>query len=167
MGWRTGVRKISIDVLNKILSVALVDHNRTKVKAPSVNTVQILQSDALELLIKRPRSKTSGSLNQSRIPRLGTKKIGDWAEELVYRWLCENLNPGERDTVDWVAQRGETPGWDISYLSATGDQVYVEVKATTSNRFYAIEITGNEWRAAELQGENYILIFHKLTSYLQ
>ena len=56
-----------------------------------------------------------------------------------------------------MAQRGETPGWDITYTSVSGSQISVEVKATTSARFSALEITGNEWRAAELQGENYVL----------
>ena len=33
----------------------------------------------------------------------------------------------------------------------------MEVKATTAALFSAIEVTGNEWKAAKLHGDNYVL----------
>jgi Domain of unknown function (DUF3883) len=158
MGWRTAVREISTDVLDAILLAARAVRNRSQLQVPSLASVQLVQSAPSELVITRPRPKAPGSTNADRLSTRRMKEIGDWAEELVYRWLCETLAPSEQETVDWVAQRGETPGWDISYFSEAGAQISVEVKATTSGRFSSIDITGNEWRAAELHGENYVLV---------
>lgn len=157
MGWRTGVREISAEVFDDILSDALGKRQATRTKEPSVVSARVLQSDPSELLIARPASKIGGVARASRYSSRRTKEIGDWAEELVYRWLCDTLTPSERDTIDWVAQRGETPGWDISYTSDASAHISVEVKATMSARFSVVEITANEWHAAELQGDDFVL----------
>lgn len=144
VGWRTCVREISTDVLNQVLKSAHDSGDRGHLKKASVADAQVLQSEPSDLLIKRPASKGIGSVYAGRHLGRELKETGDWAEELVYRWLFDTLSAAERDTLDWVAQRGESPGWDIAYVSADGRQVVVEVKATTLARFAAVEVTSNE-----------------------
>jgi len=158
MGWRTGVREISTGVLDAILEVAGAKAGSAQAKArTSVADAHVSQSEPSDLLITRPRSRVTGFPQGARQLARELREIGNWAEELVYRWLFDTLGTTERDTLDWVAQRGEAPGWDIAYTSEVGSQMYVEVKATTLARFSAIEVTSNEWRAAERYGDNYIL----------
>jgi hypothetical protein len=158
LGWRTGIREISVDTLQDILAAAHMERHRSPSKSPSPASVQLDQSDPSELIIRRPRFTKPKLANTGRRSTKRAKEIGDWAEELVYRWLCQTLEPSERETVDWLAQRGETPGWDISYISTAGAEISVEVKATTAARFAAIDISANEWRACKLRGENYVLV---------
>ena len=64
--------------------------------------------------------------------------------------------PEEAKTIDRRADKGETPGWDID--DSSGGQLFaVEVKSTAGPSFLSIELTANEWRAAESEGVNYRL----------
>ena len=85
------------------------------------------------------------------------KEIGDRAEELVYHWLRDNRPGVLRDSVDWLAQRGETPGWDIEYTDQSGARIAVEVKGTTVARYTSIELTANEWNAAGAERDKYMI----------
>jgi len=75
----------------------------------------------------------------------------------VFRWLKANLPEPVRDSVDWVARRGETPGWDIQYRDESGELIAVEVKASTLSKFTTLEVTSNEWEAAQTKGNHYRL----------
>jgi hypothetical protein len=156
MGWRTGVREITHDIFSQIVETARVTRSSQQVKRASVADAKLSQAEPSELLIKRPLNKSRSEYGLRTSSR-ELRQIGEWAEELVYRWLSIKLAITECDTLDWVAQRGETPGWDIAYTSESGAQIHVEVKATTLGRFSGIDITGNEWRAAQRDGENYVL----------
>lgn len=71
------------------------------------------------------------------------KKIGDIGEELVLNYLkmigAENIL--------WIAQLGETPGYDISY-EVQGEEFYLEVKSTQASTLSRFIITQNELNAA-------------------
>jgi len=55
-----------------------------------------------------------------------------------------------------VAKEGEKPGWDIHYND--GDYlVAVEVKGTSGSLFSNIELTAQEWKAAQSLGDRYWL----------
>ena len=58
--------------------------------------------------------------------------------------------------VRWLSDAGELPGYDIDYEDE-GIRHAVEVKGTTGSYFPAIELTINEWRAAEKLGERFWL----------
>ena len=165
MGWRTGVREISDEVLEEILVAAGTNkqkHPSTPPVPPDVDAHD--ECDPSELIVSRPPSSKTNTVVYGKRWAKRTKEIGDWAEEYVYKWLCQTLEVGERETVDWVAQRGETPGWDISYVSKAGQKISVEVKATTAARFSGIDITANEWLAAEQRGEHYLLVLVTLAT---
>ncbi len=158
LGWRTAVRPISSASLEQILiagrSVTPEAHRRLA----SVTGSQATVCDPFELLVEHPPSAPGTTNSRHRPhPSRDLKRIGDWAEEFVYRWLCETLKEEERESVDWVAQRGETPGWDIAYTMANSIKVVVEVKATTATRFSVVEITRKEWLAAGRFRENFVL----------
>ena len=71
--------------------------------------------------------------------------------------FLRSLEPALREIVD-VAGRGDTPGWDIEYVTCHGRRHFVEVKGTTGKRFADICLTANEWAAARAKGELYRLL---------
>lgn len=85
-----------------------------------------------------------------------SKAVGDQGEQAVLEWLRRNLDPEESQTVVYDAGDGKTPGYDISYLSG-GEVVGVEVKATRGTAFPSVEITANEWSAAQKMRGRYRL----------
>ena len=87
-----------------------------------------------------------------------SKQIGDRAEEVVIKWLQAKLEPMLTTSITWVAQQGKTPGWDIEFVNEHGDTVSVEVKGTTGSVFQSVEITAQEWTAAQVRREKYWLV---------
>lgn len=51
-----------------------------------------------------------------------------------------------------------TPGWDIEYTTAAGVRHVYEVKGTDRQAFESIDISANEWRAAQSERELYHLV---------
>lgn len=152
-GWGRAVRPISLQTLDAIRRAGESHTGVIETGGDAAEDMSLSPRDLSEVVIRRPKT-ARGGVPSKREPRR-TKEIGDWAEEAVFRWLTEHLTASEVDSLDWHAQRGDTPGWDISYRSTTGDHIAIEVKATTAHQFSAVEITGNEWRAAEASGEHY------------
>ena len=104
-----------------------------------------------------PGGRGSGKASSGITRRSGrAKAIGDAAEEVVKDWLEEHLPTEQRQTVIWVAKKGRKPGWDIQY-EADGRRIVVEVKGTTGASFPNVEVTANEWLAAERERESYRL----------
>ena len=165
MGWRTGVRKITNEIYNSILlavgksievikndSIVLIeDTNPTFIDKPEMSIIKTSRNKKYYI---PPAYK-----NRSRKAKL----IGDRAEEIVYRWLKVNLPADVRESVEWIAKNGQTPGWDIEYYDKNNSLVAVEVKGTESSLFYSIEITANEWNAAISKKDNYWLYIVTLT----
>jgi hypothetical protein len=84
------------------------------------------------------------------------KAIGDRAEHLVKRHLEATLPPDLRATVRHHAADGKTPGYDLSYGDGKS-LVAVEVKGSVQAVVGSIELTANEWRAAQDLGDRYHL----------
>jgi hypothetical protein len=147
MAWRTCVRQISIETFHEILGAAGLD-----LRAPLLPATRALPDVCEahipgELLVPRSHllAQPSGLIDRRSMQ---AKAVGDRAEDLVYRWLLKTLPQPNRASVDWVARRGLTPGWDIEYLDSSGSRKSIEVKGTALSRFAAVELTANEWRAA-------------------
>ena len=154
LGWRTGVREIPLDVFDRILSAA-----RSKPPAPPTsNTSRVtLEDDPTRLFLRRPRPGRLGTTSAGTRKSDRSREVGDWAEERVLEHLRKTFSSRGRDSLRWVAQEGETPGWDISYEDDDGQLIAVEVKGTTLSRFSSLEMTRNEWSAAERMGSRYVL----------
>lgn len=82
-----------------------------------------------------------------------SKEIGDAGENVVLEAEKQKLiSAGRTDLVkkiDHPAARHETPGWDISSFDETGGKIYIEVKASRGKTINGIEISRNEWNAAQ------------------
>ena len=132
------------------------DAKEDEVVLPAMGSVKPLKGEGL--MHCRPKGSgaaTSGAHSGGRRSKR-SKPIGDRGEEIVGDYLREILKPEEAETIEWRADEGETPGWDIEYTS--GEQLFaVEVKSTVGPSFLSIALTANEWRAAQRLGANYRL----------
>ena len=157
MGWRTGVREISLETYEKILSYTnVVVAGSQQFKEVSTEDSAPAVLDLEDAFLKRPKVN-KGKHGEGAKPRYSkrSKEIGDWCEELVVMDLKARLTPLEADSIRWLAREGETPGWDIEYISSNGSKKRVEVKGTTAARFSSLEITSNEWEAAKKHRGDY------------
>lgn len=101
-------------------------------------------------------TQTSGTTTSASRRSKFSKAIGDRAEEVVLSLLRGELPPSTEESLRWVAKEGEKPGWDIQYND--GDYlVAVEVKGTSGSLFSNIELTAQEWKAAQSLGDRYWL----------
>ena len=132
------------------------DAKEDEVVLPAMGSVKPVKGEGL--MHCRPKGSgaaTSGAHSGGRRSKR-SKPIGDRGEEIVGDYLREILKPEEAETIEWRADEGETPGWDIDYRS--GGQLFaVEVKSTVGPSFLSMELTANEWRAAQRLGANYRL----------
>jgi hypothetical protein len=62
-----------------------------------------------------------------------------------------------RDQIVWVANEGETPGYDIEDRRESPPIAY-EVKGTTGSAFPPFDITANELASAEALGDRYFIV---------
>ena len=152
--WGVAVRELPAGAYDLILEGA--DARPIVAKAEDLN-LPAMQPEAagsgslLRIVRKSERSGTgSGGGRRSR----HAKATGDRGEEAVWQFLHATLPSDEAATLRWLAREGKTPGYDISYRSG-GEKIGVEVKASTGGGFPAIELTQNEWAAAEKLGPRY------------
>lgn len=172
IGWRTSVREIANDSFEKIISLAglhtLVLELSKDAIIPPIDIPLPEIDDVIPIEIPNgldgfvePQSpghelspnKTNRSYRRTR----RSKQIGDRAENVVMRWLRTKLSPAILPTLRWVAQDGETPGWDVEF--SDDNQIFaIEVKGTTGKIFQNVEITAQEWNAAKVMGPRYWLV---------
>jgi hypothetical protein len=132
------------------------DAKEDEVVLPAMGSVKPVKGEGLiHCHPKGSGAATSGAHSGGRRSKR-SKPIGDRGEEFARDHLREILTPKEAETIKWRADKGEMPGWDIDYRS--GGQLFaVAVKSTVGPSFLSIELTANEWRAAESEGVNYRL----------
>jgi hypothetical protein len=168
-GWRTGVRNISDDLFDKILTFAGLtssDDSQVDTPLPPLPAPNIEQVVPIELsagldgllspsnLARKPSNGTSIGYRRSK----RSKQIGDRAEEIALKWLMNKLLPAQASSVTWLAQQGKTPGWDIEFTDENGTLIAVEVKGTTGGIFQSIELTAQEWNAAKNKRHHFWLV---------
>jgi len=158
--WGTGVRTISEEVFESILShagaeIPLAVQKQSTLLPPLEEVVGHVSSGGL-LKPTKPATKTgSGTSGGTRRSKF-SKELGDRGEEIVLEHLRQVLTEKDSATLKWTAQEGEKPGWDIEYKS-NGRLIGVEVKATGGSYFPSIELTANEWKAAEQKRSDFRL----------
>jgi hypothetical protein len=161
-----------IDVLPKLtndINSLLTSKSKTKIKEKkdiSLTRIESIEPTILGgaktdsndndiLLYQGPKIYSKTRFDNDRRLSLYAKTVGDRAEEIVIKFLEKSLPQNEKSTIRWISQAGETPGWDISYYNAENQLVAIEVKGTTGDSFPNIEITANEWNAANELQERY------------
>jgi hypothetical protein len=134
------------------------------VKLISVENASIEYSNVLQETKQKSSKNKKGSKSTTYRRNKRSKQIGDWAEEIVFKFLQNNpetpsnmpaLNP--RKDVIWTARAGDKPGYDLSYTSTKGKTVGVEVKGTSSKKMTSFELTSNEWKKAKELKNNYVI----------
>jgi Domain of unknown function (DUF3883) len=162
--WSVAVRLLDKAVYERIIKLSGVrDQLLGSKSAPpesipltdSVQPLIAIPGESLLLIAKHGHTLKSpqGGSRRSR----HAKRIGDRAEEIVFKYLKEHLWGEEGESVTWRSKLLETPGWDIDYTNCAGDLIAVEVKGTSGPIFPAIEMTAREWNTAKEKGENYYL----------
>jgi hypothetical protein len=109
---------------------------------------------------REPKRPTAGGATKAGM-RLSkeSKKVGDQGEKIVYvleQQQCQ-LAGIDIERVVWHAERGETPGWDITACDANGKPVYIEVKASVGTKVSELILTANEWTAAQRHRDKYVI----------
>ena len=98
------------------------------------------------------KTGTSGYGSKKTHGSNDSKKIGDIGEEVVFEWEKERLlSRGFQELsnrVEWVAKKGEKPGYDIRSFNEDGSDRFIEVKSTKAKQHESITITENEWQTA-------------------
>jgi len=121
------------------------------VDTPDVSKVVVIP---IESLLGKRSPRRRGQQNGQRRQSKAAKKIGDAGERIVLdyeeRRLIEAGYSDLADSVRWLADEGETPGYDILSYNEDGSERWIEVKSTTGNKMSSVEITDNELRAARM-----------------
>ncbi|MCH2277007.1 DUF3578 domain-containing protein [Thalassospira sp.] len=111
--------------------------------------------------VPRPApSKTGSSRGGGNNRRSAqSQKVGRAGEQAVLAYEKKKLiDAGREDLaakVVWEDEKANYPGWDISSFEVSGAPICIEVKSTTGNTITNVELTANEWRAAENEGKKY------------
>jgi hypothetical protein len=154
--WGVAVRILPRETYDRILELSgLPVMPREAVAVPEGEIQPEIVSGGEALLVPRMDRVRIGKPNKYRQSRR-SKVVGDQAERVVFDMLKKTLSPNERSSLRWVAKEREQPGWDLQYGEASNVTV-IEVKGTTGAKFPTLEITANEWMAAEALRERYWL----------
>ena len=163
--WGVGVRELPTDTYDRIIGLAGLAGVApvvvpSSVIMPKINEVNIPSGLEERSLLLPQTSTTKGEGGPGRSTERysrNAKQVGDRAEEIVYRYLSDQLSQLGGTELHWAAREGETPGWDIQYIDAHGELTAIEVKGTGANAFTSVELTENEWNAARKLGKRYRL----------
>lgn len=121
-------------------------------------SVQLVEPSIIsEMRVFEPRpparARGQGSRGGKQRRSKESRKVGNAGEIAVVaaekQRLIEAGFPNLADQVDHLAARGQTPGWDIASFDEEGHSILIEVKASKGKSINSIEITRNEWLAAQ------------------
>lgn len=147
------------DVIPKLSDGGLLAENTRRVKKSRIEKAPTPKPNEFcpSVLDEEPRFAITSKVGLEFERRISffSKQIGDRAEEIVIRYLSNTLSPQETETLKWTSRLGETPGWDIEFMDVESNLRAIEVKGTTGNAFPDIELTDNEWQAAQSLRERY------------
>jgi hypothetical protein len=112
----------------------------------------ITVSDFVPRAAVKPRAN-EGKPGMRRRYSAESRKVGDAGELAVMLHEAQKLLKLGHDAlvpkIVHHAAKGEFPGWDITSYDVEGNPIYIEVKASISKVISTIDITANEWAAAQ------------------
>ena len=161
--WRNGVRRLDDTVFKRIVTAAGIEPPSGTPPSiliagmPPLEEVSIPVTST-ELLLARSRAagnRTSGQGAPRRYSRRAAA-IGNRAEQAALTWVKQQYP--EAKHVRWVANDGETPGWDIEVTDRAGEVIAFEVKGTSGRAFPNFDLTDGELRACHRLGKRYWLL---------
>lgn len=164
--WSVAVRWLSRSQFERIVGLSglasVLGATPAPPEMPALGAVKAEQTQGLLVPPSLSGSQAAAG-SQYRRSRFSTA-IGRRAEEVALAELERLIGAIGGTSLRWVAAAGETPGWDIEFYRGS-ELVAVEVKGTTGLRFPSIELTANEWAAAqELRGRYWLCLVASCTS---
>ena len=160
--WRSGVRQLPQGTFDKIVALS-GDGSSTVIQIekspilPPIGEVEIPTGTGNVFLPKQAKPKGQCISNGGTFRRSPyAKLIGDRAEEIAIEWIKQNIAGAKN--IRWVADAGDTPGWDIEYDDSSGALVAVEVKGASGYAFRDFELTANEYKAAHSCAGKYLIM---------
>jgi hypothetical protein len=164
--WRNGVRTIDDVTYQRIMAASGLQTEPTRhiptapPQMPRLEEVIIPAATSDNLLVPTaPPSEDEGTLGANGSSRRYSRQsriIGNRAEALALAWVKRTF-PTARQ-IRWVADQGETPGWDIEVTDEHGGILAVEVKGASGAGFLNFELTPGELRASQQLGNRYWLL---------
>jgi len=145
--WSMAVRNISRATYDYIIELANSSHSETRIKTQTILLVEKnYQKNSARNIIHPQKSYIYQSER--------AKEIGDRGEKIVFDYLVRD---SKYKRVRWVAQNGETPGYDIEIIGENSQIIGVEVKSTNQKHLNSFQLTINEYNAIKTLKERYIL----------
>jgi hypothetical protein len=167
--WRNGVRVLDETTYQQIVAAAgLQTEPPTRPvptapppQMPKLEEVIIPAATTDDLLVPSAPStgtneRTSAQGDSNRRYSRHSTIIGKRAEAIALAWVKQAL-PLARE-VRWVADQGQTPGWDIEVTDERGKVLALEVKGASGRAFLDFELTPGELRASQQLGSRYWLL---------
>jgi len=164
--WRNGVRSLNQATYQEIIAAAGVQNSTLGAPAPAPQLPPledvIIPSATTEGLLVPCAAPTGegGSARQAGTsgPRYSRQStiIGKRAERIAFEWVKRTFLLARQ--VRWVADAGQTPGWDIEVTDEHGGTIAVEVKGASGRAFLNFDLTPGELRAAQEMGSRYLLV---------
>ncbi len=109
---------------------------------------------------KNSKSKKNLNFNFKRRTQ-ESRKVGLAGENYVFEYECLKLKEHNLThlihSIDKHFEKGEYPGWDITSFDEMGNKIFIEVKSTKGKIINNLEITENEWNAANKEREKYFI----------
>jgi hypothetical protein len=142
-GWQVGVREITEEIYQQIIQLSGLDNDPLTDATPVLEPATLQRVENLLRVQARVATGRGGGAGPTTRRSRYAVQIGKAAERVVFDLI-------QRDFPDarWLSEEGELPGYDIGY-EVDGHTYAVEVKGTTGTSFPSIELTANEWRAAQ------------------
>lgn len=164
--FRDGVRESSLDVFEEIYRRAKISEKLTDQQGKEIDDQDFTITKAEEdLLIGYKKKQKAGTGTQTKVYYpTNTKKWGDRGEKIVLEYLKDQLSPEEVSTLRWLADIGETPGYDIEYVDKNGKKHCIEVKSTTAKKFPYFNFTSNEMIVAKQERNYFIFLVSEVSS---
>lgn len=126
------------------------------IEKPEANELE----PTVSTFVPRPKKKSKGGKGGggSRHSK-ESKKVGDAGEKAVVVYEQKKLRSCDLENfvekIVWEADEGNTPGWDISSFDESGEPICIEVKSSKGATISSVDVTDNEWKAAQAEGERY------------
>lgn len=149
--WSVAVREIDKSIFKKILELSKKNINLNKPILP-----EIIQQPKLVTnnLIKPSHNFADKPIKYYVARTHRAKIIGDKGERIVLHYLRGNF---DHKKIRWLANEGETPGYDIELIDKKSQRYGIEVKSTTNRKMNNFQLTINEYEAIKQLREKYIL----------
>lgn len=171
----SSMKNLLIDTINK-LNIYVDDENITYSVNGNKSTNSVIQVPTLKNLKYTPAEETPHTqLNVSNFDPSNTVKkdyvketkrnssTGEYGENIVVKLEEEKLKKAgkhklAKQIVHVSVTQGDGAGYDIKSFDIDGNEIYIEVKSTTSpDRNAAFNISANEVKASEYYGDSYYL----------